>query len=252
MQIFKAAIIVASLLTSGAIAADDDEDLSNFSGTWASKSNTVFTGPGFYDPVDELLIEPALPGISYSFTEDGYWEEALYRITSNPKNHSCPSAVLIYQHGTYEKLDNDTLILTPFEVDGRQLLSEPCSDGGVSVYSRYSQVTTFLKWAVSIDNYHGQYKLQLYEWDGTPVQPLYLAYRPPLMLPTETLNPTESDDATSASATATGSSLRRKVRRSLENKNRTNAVRKSTFDHDFWWWSSIGLVSVGSLSYFYL
>ncbi|KAK7682999.1 hypothetical protein QCA50_014032 [Cerrena zonata] len=30
-------------------------------GTWSSKSNTVFTGPGFYDPVDELIIEPDLP-----------------------------------------------------------------------------------------------------------------------------------------------------------------------------------------------
>ena len=51
------------------------EDESNsIYGTWSSKSNQVFTGPGFYDPVDELLIEPSLPGLSYSFTEDGWYE----------------------------------------------------------------------------------------------------------------------------------------------------------------------------------
>lgn len=42
------------------------ENMKELVGTWSSKSNTVFTGPGFYDPVSELLIEPDLPGISYS------------------------------------------------------------------------------------------------------------------------------------------------------------------------------------------
>ncbi|CCH46184.1 putative secreted protein [Wickerhamomyces ciferrii] len=247
MQILSNLLILGSIIA-GVFAADDDASIV---GTWASKSNTVFTGPGFYDPVDELLIEPALPGISYSFTEDGHFEQALYRVTSNAKNHSCPAAVIIYQHGTYEKLDNGTLVLTPIEVDGRQLLSEPCKDGGVSTYSRYDQVETFEKFQVMIDNYHGRWKLQLYEWDGNPVQPLYLAYRPALMLPTETLNPTDGDHATGTS-TPSGQSLRKRVRRSLENRGRTNAVRQSSFDNDFWWWTSVGLVSVGSLSYFFL
>lgn len=244
MQILNSLLVLSAGLVSLA-KADDSEN--SIVGTWSSKSNTVFTGPGFFDPVDELLIEPSLPGISYSFTEDGHFEEALYRITSNPKNHSCPSAVLIYQHGTYETLDNGTIVLTPIDIDGRQLLSQPCKDGGASTYSRYSQKTTFLNHAVIVDDYHGRYRLNLYEWDGTPVQPLYLAYRPPLMLPTETLNPTDNSDTR-----PTGQSLKRRVRRSLENKNRTKAIRKSTFDHDFWWYASIGLVSVGSLGYFFM
>lgn len=244
MQILNSLLVLSAGLVSLA-KADDSEN--SIVGTWSSKSNTVFTGPGFFDPVDELLIEPSLPGVSYSFTEDGHFEEALYRITSNPKNHSCPSAVLIYQHGTYETLDNGTIVLTPIDIDGRQLLSQPCKDGGASTYSRYSQKTTFIKHAVIVDDYHGRYRLNLYEWDGTPVQPLYLAYRPPLMLPTETLNPTDNSDTR-----PTGQSLKRRVRRSLENKNRTKAIRKSTFDHDFWWYASIGLVSVGSLGYFFM
>lgn len=88
------------------------EDESNsIYGTWSSKSNQVFTGPGFYDPVDELLIEPSLPGLSYSFTEDGWYEEATYQVSGNPRNPTCPMASLIYQHGTYNISENGTLVL---------------------------------------------------------------------------------------------------------------------------------------------
>lgn len=52
-------------------------------GTWSTKSKAVFTGPGFYNPVTDRLIEPNHPGISYSFTEDGHYEEAYYRAISN-------------------------------------------------------------------------------------------------------------------------------------------------------------------------
>ena len=38
---------------------------------------------GFYDPVNEKMIEPAHTGISYSFTDDGHYEEAYYRAISN-------------------------------------------------------------------------------------------------------------------------------------------------------------------------
>lgn len=116
----------------------EDSDSSLY-GTWSSKSNQVFTGPGFYDPIDELLIEPSLPGISYSFTEDGWYEEASYQVSGNPRDPTCPMASLIYQHGKYVISDNGTLVLNPIEVDGRQLFSDPCNDDGVSTYSRYNQ-----------------------------------------------------------------------------------------------------------------
>lgn len=38
---------------------------------------------GFYDPIKDRLIEPSHTGISYSFTEDGYFEEAQYRAIAN-------------------------------------------------------------------------------------------------------------------------------------------------------------------------
>lgn len=37
----------------------------------------------FYDPVTEEMKEPRLTGTSFSFTDDGYFEEALYLAIAN-------------------------------------------------------------------------------------------------------------------------------------------------------------------------
>ncbi|CAH2355960.1 protein Rot1p [[Candida] railenensis] len=236
--------IIVPLLALAARGVQADPSMAELEGTWSSKSNTVFTGSGFYDPVDELLIEPDLPGISYSFTSDGFWEAALYRVTSNPQNHSCPSAVLIYQHGSYELLSNGSLVLTPIAVDGRQLLSEPCTDDGSSVYSRYVQATFFKTYEVYVDGYNGRWTLQIYQFDGSKMQPLYLAYKPPNMLPTTALNPTDS-------ASETKTSLKKRARRSLENQYRTNAVKTTAGkNYDFYWWVAVSFVGIGSASFF--
>jgi hypothetical protein len=220
-------------------------------GTWSSKSNTVFTGPGFYDPVDELLIEPALPGISYSFTEDGYWEEAIYQVTPNPKNHSCPAAVLIYQHGTYTKASNGTLVLTPFAIDGRQLLSQPCEDNGVSIYSRYNQTEVFKAYQVYVDPYHGRWRIDLIKSNGAYMQPLYLAYQPPQMLPTITMNPVATDSKHMMEKRENGLdlSLADRIKRSLENRYKTNAIRKDSFNYSLWWWTSASMMFIGAVMF---
>lgn len=233
-----------------------DNDANSLSGTWSSKSNQVFTGPGFYDPIDELLIEPALPGISYSFTEDGYFEEATYQVGANAKDPGCPNAALIYQHGSYEIFSNGSLVLTPIEIDGRRLYSDPCNDNGVSVYSRYNQTELFLSFDVSIDDYHGRYKLQLYAFDGAPLQPLYLSYRPPMMLPTNTLNPvtTVVEDGKESTAKVSSSSsqkrsLKQLIKRNLENKHKTNAKRItfSFYSSEAFWYLSTAMIGIGSL-----
>ncbi|KAF5101135.1 hypothetical protein D0Z00_000981 [Geotrichum galactomycetum] len=238
---------------------------SQLEGTWSSKSNAVFTGPDFYDPVDELLIEPALPGISYSFTADGYWEQALYRVTGNPRNPKCPTAVLVFQHGSYEILSNQTLVMTPFRVDGRQLVSDPCKSSK-SIYQRYNDTVIMQKWEVYVDPYHGRYRLDLYQYDGARLPPLYLAYKPPMMLPTMTMNPTEgasqptgSSDSESQSSTAeaaatasSAASLRTRIRRGLENRSRTPAVKKQSFDLEKLWWFGVSLVGVGATGWLVL
>lgn len=68
-------------------------------GTWTTKSAKVVTGPvsasipplygianlvqGFYNPIADKFIEPELTGISYSFTENGFYESAHYRAVPN-------------------------------------------------------------------------------------------------------------------------------------------------------------------------
>ncbi|KAI5961241.1 ROT1 [Candida pseudojiufengensis] len=238
-----------------------DPSMEELEGTWTSKSNTVFTGPGFYDPIDELLIEPDLPGISYSFTKDGHFEEALYRVVGNPKNHSCPVASVTYQHGTYEILTNGSIVLTPIAVDGRQLLSDPCNqeNPNESQYVRYVQPTFFKTYQKYVDSYHGRWTLQIYQFDGSKMQPLYLAYQPPLMLPTYALNPTDSASETASTLRSNGGTNKKKrstniknnLKRSLENSYRTNAIKRSFIDDnkfDFYWWCSV--LSLGIISSF--
>lgn len=142
-------------------------------------------------------------------------------------------------------LANHTLILEPFAVDGRQLLSDPCSNKE-SIYSRYNSTIIFEKWAVSVDEYHGQYRLDLYQYNGSPLPPLYLAYMPPMMLPTITMNPTADSTSGAAKSTATNASLRRRIRRSLENRNKTPAIKKKTTDHANIWWTGVIFMGIGA------
>jgi Chaperone for protein-folding within the ER, fungal len=117
---------------------------------------TEFLSQGFYNPVTDRLIEPELTGISYSFTIEGWYEEAYYRAIPNrtlrylakwvfrPAHHStatqpaCPQGIMQWQHGTYSLPGNGSILLQPIGVDGRQLVSSPCSYDE-SVYTRYEQ-----------------------------------------------------------------------------------------------------------------
>lgn len=234
-------------------------DEEHLEGTWSSKSMTVLTGPDFYDPVDELLIEPALPGISVSFTTDGYFEIAMYQVTSNPKDPKCATGALTFQHGTYN-ITKSKLYLTPFEDDGRQLVSDPCNSN-TSSYVQYDQKLTFSKFQVWIDLYYGRYRLDLYEFDGTPMPPLYLVYRPPQMLPTVTMNPGTKEQVANFSSSSSSSSSKRalnqdvrlRIRRSLMNKGKTTAVRdqRHSWVHDMIWWGGISMIVSGACGWIY-
>jgi len=236
---------VGAVLAAGAslVVAQD------LTGTWSSKANSTHTGPGFYNPTTDRLIEPSHPGISYSFTDDGHYEVAYYRAVSNPTNPECPSAIMQWQHGTYQKQSDGGLTLTPIVEDGRQLQSAPCQSKN-SVYSRYNQSESFEKYAQYTDKYHGIPRLDLYEFNGAPLPPLYLAYKPPQMLPTSTLHP-------AGGAKATGSS---KLKRSLEGLGLKMhedielvplmKAHSPWLDADRWWWFGLGMTGIGSVLYY--
>lgn len=64
---------------------------------------------------------------------------------------SCPQGIMQFQHGSIVKNDDGSLSLTPIDVDGRQLQSDPCSYSH-SVYTRYNQTET-MKVSMSIARY---------------------------------------------------------------------------------------------------
>jgi len=206
----------------------------------------VLTGPGFYNPVDDRLIEPELPGISYSFTSDGYFESAYYRAVANPVTPDCVQGTMQWQHGTYTLPDNGSIVLQPIAVDGRSLISTPCRYD-TSVYSRYYQPEMMKEYTLETDAFHNVPRLNLFQFDGSPQQPLYLALNPPQMLPTQTLNPTSVPSATGKAKRDAQVLLQ-----TNEPLNKNAIIHpKEPFNPDKIWWAGIGLVIVGSAMYMY-
>lgn len=83
------------------------------------------------------------------------------------------------------------------------------------------------------------------------MNPMYLAYRPPQMLPTETLHPATATG--SGGAKSTGKS---KVKRGLSADNAEAISEKILFkgnepiDADRWWWIGVGMTGLGGVLYF--
>ncbi|BGP20329.1 hypothetical protein JCM10213_007119 [Rhodosporidiobolus nylandii] len=171
-------------------AQDFTSNATGFAGTWSTGSGAVTTGPGFADPMnnDQPFLYPANTGISYSFTDDGYFEEAQYRFNSNASDPQCPQAVVIWQHGKYAFHPNGSLTLDPssFASDGRIQVQDPCA-ATTSVLTYYSQWELYNGWEITVDAHHAAYMLQLYRFDGSKMPRLYLTVRPPTMLPTTSL-----------------------------------------------------------------
>jgi Chaperone for protein-folding within the ER, fungal len=84
---------------------------------------------------------------------------------------------------------------------------------------------------------------------------MFLAYTPPQMLPTSTLNPTAT--ATAAAGKPTSKS---RVKRAVDEEigEKIDALKRNTiltpsepFKADRWWWVGIGLTAVGTMLYMY-
>ncbi|KAF2999781.1 Reversal of tor2 lethality [Curvularia kusanoi] len=233
MVSFKAALLLAA-----AVMHAQAQDFSDLVGTWSSKSNSTFTGPGFYDPVNDHFTEPKHTGISYSFTADGYFEESYYRAVANPGDPKCPKGIIQWQHGKFEKNADGSLKLHPIKVDGRQMFSDPCQYKN-SVYTRYNATETFQRYEVRIDDYHKIKRLNLYKFDGSPLMPLYIAYTTPQMLPTTTLNPL-------VTATATA-----KAKRGLPLPEAEVLFKKSTNIADQVFWAGLLATGAGGLLWWF-
>ena len=87
------------------------------------------------------------------------------------------------------------------------------------------------------------------------MHPMFLAYTPPQMLPTSTLNPTAT--ATGAAGKPTSKS---RVKRTVDEETgekivplNKNAILtpNEPYNADRWWWVGIGLTAVGTMLYMY-
>lgn len=172
-----------------------------------------------------------------------------------------------WQHGTYSLPGNGSLLLSPIAVDGRQLLSSPCTFDS-AVYTRYDQPELLKSYATETDKFHNVPRLNLFKFNGAPEQPLYLAYKPPMMLPTMTLNPTAT--ATAGEPTSRVKREEEHVKREEERRHqerwREGVVKNKVLEHgevdegllrprqmrwdpERWWWVGCGFLAVGSVMY---
>jgi hypothetical protein len=175
-----------------------------------------------------------------------------------------------WQHGSFSKQTNGSLVTVPIAVDGRQLYSDPCAYKN-SIYTRYNATETFKvrsllppsnsctlrsssdkgtmltpsfkqRYEVLIDGYTQKTRLNLYKFDGSPLLPLYLAYSPPNMLPTSTLNPLTTSTAAAAKATS-------KVKRAVKMENLLEKRTLGQTRADNVWWFGVFLTASGGFLY---
>jgi len=204
------ATVIKTVSAQQDILYDSAHNVTSLLGTWSSGSMAVKTGVGFANPVDFSFTYPNTTGISYSFTTDelsdgsaGYFEEALYRFTGNGSEPTCIVGVVQWQHGTYETLANGSIVLNPFYTDGRQQVQDMCAAQS-NIIQQFNQTTLFQSWRIFNDPQLGP-KLQIYQYNGAPLAPMYVVSQTPNMLPTTTLTGNVTTGQTTPSGALSGS-----------------------------------------------
>ncbi|CAM0138101.1 Reversal of tor2 lethality [Umbelopsis sp. WA50703] len=147
-------------------------------GTWSTGGN-ITSGPGFINPVLGNFSVPNHPGLSITFTSNGYFEEAYYTNVGNSSYPQCVTAVLQWQHGSFNISSNHTINTSPIAADGRMNLTNPCMTGGYwdGTAQYYYQPETFAGYTMNNGS------LTLIRFDGMPLRPMTLLSRDPIMWP---------------------------------------------------------------------
>ncbi|WVQ84911.1 hypothetical protein IAT38_007074 [Cryptococcus sp. DSM 104549] len=187
---YKAALAFGlSLLSLSAVHAQGDlsgaNNVTDLEGTWSSNS-AVSTGGEICIPAEMKFNYPNNTGISYSFTNDGYFEEVQYQYTANASNPKCITAYIYWQHGTYSLNDNGSISLFPFSSDGRIQVQDPCA-ATTNIITYYNNQVLFSDWGIVVDIPSGQYTLNLNRFDGAKMARMFLVAKPPNMMPTQIL-----------------------------------------------------------------
>ncbi|KDN35324.1 hypothetical protein RSAG8_11658, partial [Rhizoctonia solani AG-8 WAC10335] len=155
-----AAVVAPLVALAQDVRLDATHNVTSIQGTWSSGSQHVQTGANFANPLNSSFNYPSTAGISYSFTDDGYWEQALYRFESNATQPNCIKGIVIFQHGTFVFNSNGSLSLTPFGQDGRIQVQDPCAAVS-NIITLYNQTEYMVQWRIFQDATYGP-KLHLF------------------------------------------------------------------------------------------
>ncbi len=111
------------------------------------------------------------------------------------------------------------------------------------------------RYQVGPDPFHNVQRLDLFRFDGSPMHPMFLAYNPPQMLPTSTLNPTATSTAPAGRPTSQSRVKRTtddEAGETIEPLNKKAILTPTEpFNADRWWWVGVGLTAVGTMLYMY-
>lgn len=116
------------------------------------------------------------------------------------------------------------------------------------------------KYETRVDGYKKVNRLDLYQFDGTPIQPMYQAYNPPMMLPTVTMNPTSTAGAPKETAKGQrrrsdepSESLIEPLNKDAKHIKRhvplSVEVRRAPDMANSLWWVGVGMTVVGGAAY---
>ncbi len=106
------------------------------------------------------------------------------------------------------------------------------------------------KYQVYTDPYTQMTRLDLYEFDGTPMNPMFLAYSPPQMLPTVTMNPTTTGTASAKAKRTAGAPAQEALNKdALHIKRDFERPLIHRIDLNMLWWAGVGMIIFGGTAY---
>ncbi|KAK7464307.1 Reversal of tor2 lethality [Stygiomarasmius scandens] len=162
------------------IQFDEVHNATNIVGTWSSGSRHVMTGPEFANPSNLSLNYPKSAGVSYSFTDDGWYEISRYRYDANGKDPNCITGHIFWVHGQYQMLSNGSLLMHP-NGDGFQHILNRCEANSLQILD-YNETEIYNFWRIYTDPRDG-FKLHLFGFDNGTVAPQFQVSTTPQMLP---------------------------------------------------------------------
>ena len=112
------------------------------------------------------------------------------------------------------------------------------------------------RYEILMDPFHNIKRLNLYRFDGSPMHPMFLAYKVPQILPTEDLHPSSTVAASQGKPTGQSSKAKRDIApQKVRQPPGWQPLSKTTtrmMDPDTWWWMGLGMTGFGSFLYFYI